>query len=217
MFRPQAGAATAAAAAAAEPFNFTVRENRHQRRFLKILLEERTLIGRARELLKPDELADPELQRLYDRILCLGDAEFQQLAPEEMAELYPEVAPAVRGLLLEDLHEAPPEIRAAKMQYEIALIKEALKHQLQLEFKRLAGQPGGESALRRFTKVRDELKAMKSVPESRSAAYNQGTSEAHMQRMYDGQVPFPNGAARPHRKHQPSPSPETSPEPPAAI
>ena len=192
MLRP---AAAESGAAGGGEFSFTARESRHPRMFLRILLQERALIGKARELLKPGELAEPDLQRLYGKILALGDEEFQQLAPEEMAELYPDVAAAIRALIMEGELPLRAGVRHdADIQYEIALIKEALKDELFLKLKQAAGTAEEEMVLRRFMKVRDELRAMKSVPVSRSALYDDDEAHAHKKRIYGGQVPYPRAA-----------------------
>lgn len=186
----------ASQAAPAEAFSFTARESRHQRMFLRLLLNERKLIAKARELLKPEEFAEPELRQLYDKILRLGDEEFQQLDPQEMGELYPDVAPSIREVLMEGLHDGPPGSREGELQYEIALIKNALKQQLFLKLKQVTGKEEEELALRRYTKVREELRALKSIPASRSALYDNEKSVNHKQRIYQGQVPFPDGISR---------------------
>ena len=184
-------------ATVAQPFSLTAKENRHQRMFLKILLQERSLIAKARELLKPEELPDPDMRRLFEKILRLGDHEFQQVNPEEMAELYPEVASTIRALLMEGLHAlAEQGGHEAEMQYEIALIKEALKNQLFLKLKQVAGQPDEEMALRRYTKVREELRTMKSVSLSRSVVYDRSAAEGHKQRIFGGRVPYPRDMPR---------------------
>lgn len=189
MLRPAPSAATVAGGG---DFSFTARESRHQRMFLRILLQERALIGKARELLQPEELAEPELRRLYGKILALGDEEFQQLAPQEMAELHPDVAAVIRPLIMEGAPPLKPgEGHDAEIQYQIALIKEALKDELFLKFKQVAGTSEEEPVLRRFMKVRDELRVMKSVSVSRSALYDDSRPHADKKRIYGGRMPFP--------------------------
>jgi DNA primase len=150
-------------------FDLVGRETRHQRVFLQILLRERSLLGKARELLQPAELSDPEASRLYKTILGMGDEAFQQTDAEELATLNPEVAGMLRSLIV----ETPLGVRAmvqcnSDLQYEIALIKEALKTHLFRKLKQVTGSAEEELALRRYMKVRDELRAMKSVPGARS-------------------------------------------------
>jgi len=144
------------------------RESRHQRRFLNILLRERQLIGKARELLQPGELSEPRLRKVFERMLQLSDEEFAQIEPEEMLDLYPDMAPDLRELLM----DSSPVLQAiqkneANLQYEIALIKEAQKEILFRKFKEAQGTEGEELSLRRYMKVRDELRILKSVPGAR--------------------------------------------------
>lgn len=154
------------------------RESHHQRMFMKILLRERQLVTKSRELLQPDELIDPQTRRLYEKILRLPKDDFEQLEPEIMAETFPEVAPMVRSLLLEpSLKSRAVEQCEAALQYEIAAIKEAEKERLFMQLKQVAGTAEEEPALRRYTQIREELRTLKSVPGARRLTWNDAAAE----------------------------------------
>ena len=122
---------------------------------------------------------------------------------EQLAERLPDVAPVIRVLVMETprrfealRHGAEiPQFESA-LQYEIAMIKESYKDTLWREAKQATGSEQEQLALRRYFKVRDQLCAMKSVATSRSAIYDGEKAAAEKQRIYGGQVPFPNWRKR---------------------
>lgn len=149
------------AAAAAGAFR---REGRHQRLFLHLLLRERALLGRARELLRPDELTDPEVRALFEKMLRFNDDEFRAVDVEELASLYPDLAPALRALVVDEprllLGVTNPE---RELRNRVALIKEEEKQRLFHELKRAAGTPEEELAARRYLRLREELRELRSA------------------------------------------------------
>jgi DNA primase len=160
--RGEEGADIAAQAAAAA--GALRREGRHQRLFLHLLLRERALLGRARELLRPDELTDPEVRALFEKMLRFSDAEFQGLDVDELAALYPGLAPALRALVVEEprllLGVTDPE---RELRNRVALIKEEEKQRLFHELKRAVGTPEEELAARRYLRLRQELQHLRTA------------------------------------------------------
>ena len=138
------------------------RETRHQRMFMHLLLKERALLGRARELLRPDELSDPDVRALFEKMLRFSDAEFRGVDIEELATLYPELAPALRGLAVEE----PMLLRGVtdaelELRNRVAGIKEEEKDRLLQQLKRASGTEEEELATRRYLRLRDELRALR--------------------------------------------------------
>jgi DNA primase len=159
LVRPARGGKDAPAAAP----TLSQREGRHQRRVLRLLLEQRGLLPKARTLLRPEELSDPALRGLLERLLGFGDEEFAQLEPDTLMERVPELAPTVRALLLDDpLHGTAVAECGRQLENEVLCIKEELKDALFRKFKAVAGSPEEELALRRYLTVRDELVRLKS-------------------------------------------------------
>ena len=181
--------------AGGETVNLASRETRHQHMALTVLMHQPALTAKARELLRPEELTDADLCRLYRKMLSLTDEELAQADAEQLAERLPEVAAVIRALIV----ETPRRVEASQfgelhLQYEVALIKTAHRDELLRKLKEAAGTAEEELALRRYTKVRNELQAMKSVPTSRSAVYDDQLASAQKARIYDGRVPFPDAA-----------------------
>ncbi len=153
---------------AGTPVSLTAREERHQRMFLKILLQQPTLLGKARELLQPGEMEQTALRSLYEEILALGDETFAALAADSLVEQCGAAAPALRSLLVENtVWFRALSCSEADLICEMAFIKEAHKNRLWRELKQVADTEEEELALRRYFRVRDELRAMKSIPGAR--------------------------------------------------
>jgi hypothetical protein len=166
--RPEAGgpdsAQTDAAAAAAGGLR---RELRHQRLVLGLLLRERALMPLARELLRPDDLSDPPLRDLYERLLRLEPEQFAALEAGELARLFPELEAPLRALLVDEPRslrlmdsEGRPALGdgQASLRAEIARIKEAEKERLFQHLKRALGTAEEELAARRYLRLRNELR-----------------------------------------------------------
>jgi DNA primase len=157
----QGAPATEQLAEAASAFR---REGRHQRMFLHLLLRERALLGRARELLKPDELTDPDIRGLFEKMLRFSDEEFRTIDVEELCSLYPDLAPALRALVVEEprlllgVTDGERELRN-----RVAHIKEEEKARLFQQLKRCVGTPEEEMAARRFFRLRQELKELRTA------------------------------------------------------
>jgi DNA primase len=147
------------AAAAAGAFR---RETRHQRMFLHLLLKERALLGRARELLRPDELTDPDVRALCEKMLRFSDEEFRSVDLDELAQLYPDLAPALRGMAVEEprlllgVTDAELELRN-----RVAGIKEEEKERLLQQLRRASGTEQEELATHRFVRLSKELRALR--------------------------------------------------------
>ncbi|MCZ6645045.1 MAG: DNA primase [SAR324 cluster bacterium] len=183
--------------------DLTSRDVRHQQMALAILMHQPGLTAMAKELLRPEELADADLRRLLERLLSLTDQELEGMNAEQLAERLPDVAPVIRVLVMETPRRFEALRRGAEipqfesaLQYEIAMIKESYKDTLWREAKQATGSEQEQLALRRYFKVRDQLCAMKSVATSRSAIYDGEKAAAEKQRIYGGQVPFPNWRKR---------------------
>lgn len=143
------------------------REARHQRRAMRILLGNRELLPFIRAHLRCEEMTDPEVRHLLERIFRLSDEEFFQL--EDLTEFFPELSPLIRALELEtSFSQLEPENLRDAMQYEIAMIKEKHKEKLFQLFKQAAGTKDAEGELQKYCQVRDEIKIMKSVSCARS-------------------------------------------------
>lgn len=160
----RASAPRKASTSAAAPL-FGGREERHQRRVLRLLLEEPALLAPAREMLQPSDMTDPESRTLLERLYGFADEEYARMNPGRMEEMFPELAPAIRGLLLEEpLHQSAiskdPDWRR-EMESEILCIKESLKDELFRQLKSLEGSPEQGEALSRFFILRDELRHLK--------------------------------------------------------
>jgi len=172
------------------------REGRHQRRVLRLLLEQRKLLGQARTLLRPDDLGDPALRTLLERVLKFSDVEFEEVRPEALMDWFPELASTVRSLLMDEpLHDAAVSDYARQMEAEIVCIKEELKDELFRKFKALVGSPEEELALRRYKKVRDELVQLKSTfrsthkPRPELTLRPQGAEGSHAERARPAPTP----------------------------
>ena len=160
--------------------DFEAREGRHQVKALQILLKEPRLLPIAREMMNPDDLTHPPLRLLFQKMLALDDREFAMLSPEEMADLYPDVAAAIRHLLLKESHglRAMGDNRETALRYEITLIKEAHKERLKHQASRARGTDQEEFAARRYAQVSKELRALKSLPGARNWGYDYEGAEA---------------------------------------
>ena len=152
----------AASAALGAPTALTGRRGRHQRRFLRLLLTEPSLISHARGLVKPEDMEDARLTKLLQRIFGFDDTEFAQVSPDELMEWYPEMAGLIREVLLDDQrHQAAIKDARRQMDNEVIHIKEALKEQLFQRFKEVSGTAEEEEAFRLYKEVREELESLK--------------------------------------------------------
>lgn len=155
--RPARRGGDGAAAAAPEGPAWS-REVRHQRMLLRIVLQERSLLGVARELVRPEELSDDRMRALYERLLKLGDAEFAALEAEELLGLLPRHAAEVRGLLVDSpLHDRDVADWERALLGEAARIKHERKARLVQRLKRHAGTPQEEVLLQELMTLRREL------------------------------------------------------------
>ena len=157
-------AQTAAAAAAAGGLR---RELRHQRLVLGLLLRQRGLLPLARELLRPEDLSDPPLRELYDKLLRLEPEQFAALETAELGRVFPELEAPLRALLVDEPsslrltdREGRPALAdgQATLRAEIARIKEAEKEHLFQHLKRALGTAEEELAARRYLRLRNELR-----------------------------------------------------------
>ena len=170
-------------------FNFSEREGRHQMLVLQILLKERHLLTTARELLNPEDISYPPLQALYKKMLALTDAEYKHLAPTEMADLYPDVAPAIRHLLLKESHGMKALGDAVTvLQYEITLVKEAHKEQLKHQLRRAKGSEEEEFIARRFVQLSNEIRTLKSLPGTRNRDWDAESARSWQNHVLPGQI-----------------------------
>jgi hypothetical protein len=130
-----------------------------------LLPRERALLGRARELLKPDELTGPDVRALFEKMPRFSDEEFGRIDVDELAALYPDLAPALRALVVEEprlllgVTDGERELRN-----RVAHIKEEEKERLFQQLKRAAGTAEEEMATRRFLRLREELRALRLPP-----------------------------------------------------
>ncbi len=172
----ESGATQADAAqteAATQAAGIVRRELRHQRLVLALLLRQRGLMPMARELLRPEDLSDPQLRSLYDKLLRLDPEQFAALDPAELGRLFPELEAPLRGLLVDEpIHlrltdrEGKPAMEdpQASLRNEIARIKEAEKDLLLQHLKRALGTPEEEWAARRYLRLRNELRDLRMGP-----------------------------------------------------
>ena len=160
-------------AAATEAAGAVRRELRHQRLVLGLLLRQRGLMPLARELLRPEDLNDPQLRALYDKLLRLDPEQFAGLDPADLGQLFPELEAPLRALLVdESIHlrltdrEGKPAMEdpPAALRNEIARIKEGQKELLLQHLKRALGTPEEELAARRYLRLRNELRDLRVAP-----------------------------------------------------
>ncbi len=145
--------------------SMALRAGRHQRRVLRLLLQERGLLTHARSMLRPEEFTEPALRSLLERMLGFSDGEFVQVSVEELMEWYPELAPVIRALLVEE----PVHLTAVtdtadfgrQLESELVSIKEELKEQLFRKLRTLTGTPQEEAELSRYRELTRELSGMK--------------------------------------------------------
>lgn len=155
------------------------RDLRHQRFVLALLLHRRSLLPLARDLLRPEDLGDAALRGLYDALLRLEPEQLAALDPLKLGDQFPELEAPVRALLVDEpIHlrltdrEGRPALEdpQAALRAEIACIKEAEKARLLLHLKRALGTPEEELAARRYLRLRNELRELKSGLDNRLAA-----------------------------------------------
>jgi DNA primase len=145
------------------------RELRHQRLLLALLLRTRSLMPLARELLKPDDLSDPQSRLLYDTLLRLEPDQFSALDVTQLGQQFPELEAPLRALLVDEprsLRLNDSEGKAAivspehELRAQIAYVKEQEKERLFQTFKRAIGTPEEEITQRRYLRLRNELREM---------------------------------------------------------
>jgi len=162
LLKPRAGRRGAAPEGAPDE-EAAPRADRHQRLFLQLLLREPALLPMARAALPPEHLSDPALRRLYEKLLRFAPEELSQTSPEELGDLLPDVAPTLRSLLVEgSVHvNAVGDVRR-QVFYEALTIMHGEKARLWRQFQQAAGTDQEELAARRYFKVRDRLKGVRS-------------------------------------------------------
>ena len=161
LSRPGRGGGDTIAAPAS---TYSRKEERHQRKVLRLLLEQPALISQVRERLAPEELTDPELRRLMERLLGFSDEEFVQVTPDQLMDWYPETAPALRGILMEPkLHHTAISDFQRELESEIYCIKDSLKESLFLKLKSLEDSQELEQAVRDYRKISNDLKSIKNT------------------------------------------------------
>ena len=142
-----------------------LRAGRHQRWVLRLLLQERGLLTHARSMLNPEEFSEPVLRSLLERIMGFSDGEFAQVGVEELMEWYPELAPIIRALLVEEpvhltaVTDTAEYVRA--LDSELFSIKQELKEQLFRKLHTLTGSPEEEGELSRYRELSSELSRLK--------------------------------------------------------
>lgn len=145
--------------------SLALRAGRHQRRVLRLLLQERGLLARARSMLRPEEFTEPALRSLLERMLGFSDGEFVQVSVEELMEWYPDLAPVIRGLLVEEPVHLTAVTESAdfgrQLESELFSIKEELKEQLFRKLRTLIGTPEEEGELSRYRELTREMSGMK--------------------------------------------------------
>ena len=138
------------------------RQGRHQRRLLRMLLTNRTLVDHARTLLRPDDLDDRRMSSLLERIFAFGDDEYAQMTPEDLMDWYPDISPLIRELLLDEgRHNHAIGDPRRQLENEIIHIKELMKARLFRRFKELSGSEEETPALQAYMKISRELKTLR--------------------------------------------------------
>ncbi|MDH4248180.1 MAG: hypothetical protein OEW39_10215, partial [Deltaproteobacteria bacterium] len=159
------------------------RENRHPRRLLSLLLQERRLVTLARELLDPALLEDAVLRRLFEKLLRLTEEDLQQVGADELMELWPEQAPLMRSLLVEEgmrlQHTDEPE---TVLRYEVLRIREQVKDGLMQQFRRQSSaRSGADPTADAQGLTPEELTAMEKLRQARA---DLGETREHYRRTH---------------------------------
>ena len=140
------------------------RQMRHQRRMLSYLLRKRELLGHVRGLVLPEELTDPEVRQVFEKLLRLTDEEFQALSDEELLWMFPDLAPQLQALLLDepvtmsnifDYHRA--------LLQDVAEIKKALNKRLREHLRKVTGTPDEGGALQRVKALSDQIAGLRTA------------------------------------------------------
>jgi DNA primase len=143
------------------------RDLRHQRLLLALLLRQRALMPLARGLLAPEDLSDPQLRGLYETLLRLEPEQFAAVDMGQLGQQFPQLDAALRGLLVDEPRslnltdrEGRPAIRSgeAELRAQIAYVKEQEKERLWQHFKRAVGTAEEDLTMRRFLRLRNELR-----------------------------------------------------------
>jgi DNA primase len=145
------------------------RELRHQRLLLALLLRQRTLMPICRELLQPEDLSDPQSRLLYDTLLRLEPGQFAAADLAQLGEQFPQLDAPLRALLIEEPRSVrlnDSEGKAAivsperELRAQIAYVKEQEKERLLQHLKRALGSEEEELAMRRYLRLRNDLRTM---------------------------------------------------------
>ncbi|MCH8842638.1 MAG: DNA primase [SAR324 cluster bacterium] len=137
-------------------------EGRHQRMLVKILLQERALIGMARELVTPEELADGRMRQLYEKLLGVADDEFKSLAFEDLTSMFPESAADLRAIQIEDSHHTRAVVDWEEvLRNEVFQIKNARINQLLQRIKSARGDEEANQTLQELKAFRRDIAAWK--------------------------------------------------------
>jgi DNA primase len=164
QLEPLAGRVRGARGAAATPPapSLAHREGLHQRRVLRLLLQQPDLLGEVRRLLRPEELSDPALRGMLERLLGFSDEEYRQVSPAELMDWFPELAPTVRALMMDDpVHRDAIVDCGRELRRQILSIKDALKEELFAHLRAVAGSAEEEPAMERLRQLRRELSGLR--------------------------------------------------------
>lgn len=181
---------------AAASLGLAYREGRHQRRFMRLLLLERHLITLARDMMDPKHLQVEPMRRLFEKMLRLTDEEVRQVTPEELMDLWPEQAPTIRELLVEETyHQRAVMDTEQELRYEMVRIKEEMKVDLMRKLKALTAQvqetqPSGELTEAEITAVRNLREAVRELNGQRALFRKTHKPKPELS-LRDRQVPAP--------------------------
>ena len=129
---------------------------------VKILLQERALIGMARELVTPEELADGRMRQLYEKLLGVADDEFKSLAFEDLTSMFPESAADLRAIQIEDSHHTRAVVDWEEvLRNEVFQIKNARINQLLQRIKSARGDEEANQTLQELKAFRRDIAAWK--------------------------------------------------------
>lgn len=162
--RAAANPAQPAAGAPVKPLSPPDNLVRHQRRMLSYLLRERALLAHVRSLVAPEELTDPQVRQIFEKLLRLTDDEFTALADEELLWMFPDLAPQLQAFLLDE-----PVMLLDILDYrrsllnEVAEIKKALNKRLRDHLRKVTGTPDEAAALLRAKELSEQIAQLKAA------------------------------------------------------
>jgi len=122
-----------------------------------------------RELLQPEDLSDPQSRLLYDTLLRLEPGQFAAADLAQLGEQFPQLDAPLRALLIEEPRSVrlnDSEGKAAivsperELRAQIAYVKEQEKERLLQHLKRALGSEEEELAMRRYLRLRNDLRTM---------------------------------------------------------